>query len=293
MLRSATPIVRNDDAAMSKNTSIRDVLAVVDGTASSLAGVDQAVAYAGLYDATLTIVVVTENLAWAAAVDPMAYATAMEVSGTQRKEHVAAVRKRVEGASVHVEVHALFEAPGLLPGLAKAEGQYADIALVPGAGGWQNDSLRRHITEALMFAGVPTMVMPATWRPSPITHAALGWNASLEAFRAARTILVLAEPEATIDVIVVDALDGYSSDQPVPGVQIARHLTRHGYNAAVHAIASAEHGTSDALQIFAFEQCADVLVIGGYGRSRALEFVLGGVTRELLARQRLPIVFVH
>src|SRR3546814_2757273 len=109
---------------MSKNTSIRDVLAVVDGTASSLTGVDQAVAYAGLYDAALTIVVVTENLAWAAAVDPMAYATAMEVSDAQRKEHVVAVRKRAEGAPVHVEVHALFEAPGLLPGLAKAEGQY-------------------------------------------------------------------------------------------------------------------------------------------------------------------------
>src|SRR3546814_15327123 len=65
-----------------------------------------------------------------------------------------------------------------------------------------------------------------------------------------------------------------------------RYLTRHGHNAAVHAIASAEHGTSDALQNFAFEQRADVLVIGGYGRSRAVEFVLGGVTRELLARQR-------
>src|SRR3546814_10382958 len=78
-------------------------LAVVDGTASSLTGVDQAVAYAGLYDAALTIVVVTENLAWAAAVDPMAYATAMEVSDAQRKEHVVAVRKRAEGAPVHVE----------------------------------------------------------------------------------------------------------------------------------------------------------------------------------------------
>ncbi|MFC3216053.1 universal stress protein [Novosphingobium panipatense] len=119
---------------MSKNISIKDVLAVVDGTPASLTGVDQAVAYAGLYDATLAIVVVTENLAWAAAVDPMAYAEAMEASEAQRKEHVAAVRERVAGAPVHVEVHALFEAPGLLPGLAKAEGQYADIVLVPGTG---------------------------------------------------------------------------------------------------------------------------------------------------------------
>src|SRR3546814_6340237 len=76
------------------------------------------------------------------------------------------------------------------------------------------------------------MVMPATWKPAPITHAALGWNASLEAFRAARTILDLVEPGTAVDVVIVDALDGYKSDQPVPGVQIARHLTRHGHNAA-------------------------------------------------------------
>src|SRR3546814_18540332 len=95
---------------------------------SDVCSSDLAVAYAGLYDAALTIVVVTENLAWAAAVDPMAYTTAMEVSDAQRKEHVVAVRKRAEGAPVHVEVHALFEAPGLLPGLSQAEGQSADTA---------------------------------------------------------------------------------------------------------------------------------------------------------------------
>ena len=86
---------------MSKNISIKDVLAVVDGTPASLTGVDQAVAYAGLYDATLAIVVVTENLAWAAAADPMAYAEAMEASEAQRKEHVAAVRERHDDLARH------------------------------------------------------------------------------------------------------------------------------------------------------------------------------------------------
>src|SRR3546814_17276186 len=94
-----------------------------------------------------------------------------------------------------------------------------------------------------MFAGVPTMVMPATWKPAPITHAALGWNASLEAFRAARTILDLVEPGTAVDVVIVDALDGYKYDQPVPGVPIARHLTRHGHHADVNALPSADPET--------------------------------------------------
>jgi nucleotide-binding universal stress UspA family protein len=278
---------------MSRNPSIKDVLAVVDGTPSSLTAVDQAIAYAGLHGAALTIIVVTENLALAAVADPMAFAEVLTVSDAERKEHVAAVRERAKGAPVPVEVRGLFEAPAQLPGLAKAEGQYADIAIIPGAGRWQSDGLRRRVTEALMFAGVPILVAPASWNPAPVIRAALGWNASLEAFRAARVLLDLVEPDATIDVVVVDSLDGHASGQPAPGSQIAGHLARHGHKAAVHAIGSADHGTSGALQLFACDQGADLLVIGGYGRSRAMEFILGGVTRELIARQQLPIVFVH
>ncbi len=38
---------------------------------------------------------------------------------------------------------------------------------------------------------------------------------------------------------------------------------------------------------------ADALIVGGYGRSRALEFVLGGVTRELIGHQQVPVILVH
>jgi kynurenine formamidase len=122
---------------MSKNISVKDVLAVVDGAPASLTGVDQAVAYAGLHGATLTIIVVTENLAWAAAIDPMAYANAMEASNTQRKEHVMAVRERVAGAAVHVEVHNAGE-PGF--GLTACE-YLADRKIVlTGADNWSMEA---------------------------------------------------------------------------------------------------------------------------------------------------------
>ncbi len=258
-----------------------------------MSAVDQALAYAGQYEATLTVIVITENLSLAAAIDPMAYAQVLTVSDQQQSEHLAAVRERAKNAAIHVEVRGLFEATTLLPGLTKAEGQYADVALIPGADRWQNDGLRRHITEALIFAGVPTLVMPATWKPSPARHVALGWNASLEAFRAARAALNLVEPNSQIDVVIVDGLESAKSGQPLTGMHIARHLARHGHNANVHATSSATRGTAGALQFFAAHQNADLLIVGGYGRSRAVEFVLGGVTRELLGNQRLPILFVH
>jgi nucleotide-binding universal stress UspA family protein len=38
---------------------------------------------------------------------------------------------------------------------------------------------------------------------------------------------------------------------------------------------------------------ADLLVLGGYGHSRARELVLGGVTRELLIASNIPLLLAH
>ncbi|MFN2260040.1 MAG: universal stress protein, partial [Parasphingopyxis sp.] len=38
---------------------------------------------------------------------------------------------------------------------------------------------------------------------------------------------------------------------------------------------------------------AGLIVMGGYGHSRLREFLLGGVTRELLERSPLPLLLAH
>ena len=38
---------------------------------------------------------------------------------------------------------------------------------------------------------------------------------------------------------------------------------------------------------------ADLLVMGGYGRSRLRELVLGGVTRHVLTHAQLPVLLAH
>jgi hypothetical protein len=38
---------------------------------------------------------------------------------------------------------------------------------------------------------------------------------------------------------------------------------------------------------------ADLLVMGGYGRTRSSELVPGGATRQVLAQRRLPILISH
>ena len=48
-----------------------------------------------------------------------------------------------------------------------------------------------------------------------------------------------------------------------------------------------------ALLRIAGEIGADLLVMGGYGRTRLSELVLGGVTRHVLAAAELPLLISH
>jgi nucleotide-binding universal stress UspA family protein len=48
-----------------------------------------------------------------------------------------------------------------------------------------------------------------------------------------------------------------------------------------------------ALLAAATEAGTDLLVMGGYGRTRLSELVLGGVTRHVLAHSQLPMLISH
>jgi nucleotide-binding universal stress UspA family protein len=58
---------------------------------------------------------------------------------------------------------------------------------------------------------------------------------------------------------------------------------------------AAEEGepVAAALLRIASEIGADLLVMGGYGRTRLSELVLGGVTRHVLAEAELPVLISH
>ena len=52
-------------------------------------------------------------------------------------------------------------------------------------------------------------------------------------------------------------------------------------------------GTGAALLREAREQGVGLLVAGGYGHTRAREFVMGGVTRTLFEDAQIPVLFSH
>lgn len=154
----------------------------------------------------------------------------------------------------------------------------------------------RHMVEdVLMSAGRPLLLVPFAGRFDTLgANVLLGWNGTREAARATHDALLLIEPTANVTVLTVERGRSGVEPQEVPGADIAAHLARHGLRVA--AARTATDGTiadADALLSYASDCGADLLVVGGYGHSRARELVLGGVSRGLLQHMTVPLLISH
>ena len=118
----------------------------------------------------------------------------------------------------------------------------------------------------------------------------LCWNATREANRALHDFLMILQPGAHIDVLCVDTED---SAGRVPGADIAAHLTRHGFEAGAHQMASPELRTSDTILSASADLEAKLIVMGAYGHARLREIALGGVTRSLMEHMPVPVLTYH
>ena len=78
-----------------------------------------------------------------------------------------------------------------------------------------------------------------------------------------------------------------------PGADIGLHLARHGIKIDVERVEARDLDTANAILSHLASEGADLLVMGAYGHSRMREFVLGGVTRTILAEMTVPVLMSH
>jgi len=154
---------------------------------------------------------------------------------------------------------------------------------------------RNLVEDVLMNSGRPLLLVPFAGRFDAMgTNVLIGWNATREAARAVHDALPLIAPTATVTVLTVERGRSGVEPQEMPGADIAEHLARWGLT--VTAARTATDGTiadADALLSYASDIGADLLVVGGYGHSRARELVLGGVSRGLLQHMTVPLLISH
>ncbi len=180
--------------------------------------------------------------------------------------------------------------------MATMHAHYADLVIVPSAADPGADSgvAHEYFVNLLMGSGRPILVVPPTFHAkTPTKRAVIAWQPSRESTRAVHDALPLLKSADAVDILVIEPEIGEFAHGDQPGADIATHLAKHGLKVQVYMRSRMGNSIAASLLRHAKEVGADLLVAGGYGHSRFREFMLGGVTRELLRTTHVPILFSH
>ncbi len=173
--------------------------------------------------------------------------------------------------------------------------RYTDLAILgqhdpddPAAG-------PRYLPEQVILGcGRPALMVPYIGPAATFGERAMvAWDASREAARAVNDALPLLERAKAVSVVSVNPGAQPFGHGEEPGADIGLHLARHGIKVEVERVEGRELDTANAILSHLASQGADLLVMGAYGHSRLREFVLGGVTRTILAEMTVPVLMSH
>lgn len=162
-----------------------------------------------------------------------------------------------------------------------SEARCADLVITGLASGDFLDSSRAVDTgDLIMQAGRPVLIVPTAAARLELAHVLIGWKDTREARRAVADALPLLKQATQVSIVEIAAADDLAAaHQHVEDV--VTWLRRHDIETQASAVLSTGDDAS-ALYAIGQDKGADVIVAGAYGHSRLREWVLGGVTRDLL-----------
>ena len=110
-----------------------------------------------------------------------------------------------------------------------------------------------------------------------------------EAARSVHDAMPLLKEANSVSVLSVNP----QADNHIAGFDISAQLARHGVNTETVRTVSDDVSVGDLLLSEAADLGSDLIVMGGYGRSRLREFILGGVSQTLMSTMTVPVFMSH
>lgn len=156
------------------------------------------------------------------------------------------------------------------------------------------DAPEELVEQVILQSGRPALVVPAVGDyPTVGTNVLVAWNGGRESARALHDAMPILEGATTVDILTVHADSGHpGGDVPLPPVSIHAHLEAHGISVSRDVLAGEDIGIMDLLLSRAFDQGADLLVMGAHGGYH-LPFFKGAGTRHILKHMTLPVLLSH
>ncbi|MDH3713211.1 MAG: universal stress protein [Gammaproteobacteria bacterium] len=272
--------------------AFKHILAYVDNDAECSARLQYAVDFAALFDARLTGLYARRLLtvpSYAAVHIPApVLADYEEVSERMARDAKAAFEQLAGGEGIACEWRLL---EGFVPDAIARAAQCTDLVVLPQTADNEADLNETYSTDSVLLkAAAPVLVIPYAGRfQVPAEHVVIAWNNSREAGRAVREALPLLHKSQRITVLSI----AEPEREELLGADLGAYLAHHDLQVELKQIPAGDCSTADALLSCIADNTGDLLVMGGYGRSRLLETVLGGTTREILAHMTVPVLMSH
>lgn len=229
-----------------------------------------------------------------AGADAVLQQTSMAMARDKADALLAEVNARLADEDVRWTAEAGVAQAGMVGDLVASAAMFADLvvqALPYGAHG--GDGAEAAVEAALFAARAPVLMVPDAGLPADFPRrAVIGWNSGQEAMAAVRGALPALQLAGTASVAMV-APPERGPNQSAPGERLSTMLSRHGVKAEIALLAKTHPRVADVLSDHVRDQQADLLVTGAYSHSRLREAILGGATRELLAKSTVPLLMAH
>jgi nucleotide-binding universal stress UspA family protein len=227
------------------------------------------------------------------------YGVPPEMLESQREENdraveaaIASFNAAVRGLAVASNTHALDAPVAGTPGMLGQIARRFDLCIVAQPRPEEPALVRLLLEAALFESGRPVLVMPYIQTAGlKLDRVLVGWDGGRSAARAIGDAMAFLRKAKRCEIVIVSGEPAKSDE--LPGADIAHHLARHDVKVEVNRIASREIDVASTILSHAADASADLLVMGGYGHSRMREFILGGVTRGIVASMTVPTLMSH
>lgn len=220
----------------------------------------------------------------------------------RRNAALGAARRELEAAATALDVRivdrtersqsasaSFSEVTGHLGAVVAKASLLADLVVLPPIASSGGTEVHDAFVRVLTRTGRPVLLAPQQPPKHLGRRIAIGWDggsAAANALLAALPFLVRAE---AVDILSIQHVP--SRDRSIDDARDC--LALHGIGCGERIIEPGRRPIADVLLDAARSGDCDLLVAGGYGHSRLVESIFGGVTQSIVSHPLLPIFMVH